>query len=200
MWNKNEVRQKCWANSLGSCSGGWSKEHYFSECILGDHIEAYGFDWTGNKKVTIPTSSATAKILCKHHNEKLSVLDEQIKKIRDEIKSFFQQAGKYKDHDPKVKRTFSVNGSMFERWLLKTALNCLILCRKKILLFPAPTLPCRTNFWFNEIRLLQSYGPLLGSPGCLSQSTAGCAFHNVQAGICNGKRPVSLVGRDGFGV
>ena len=108
--NKN----KCWAACFGDCEGELTAEHLISKSLFPDGIVfVEGFDWCKNlKKVGI--NSLTRKILCKKHNNDFSVLDSEAKYA---INCF----GKGKTERP-------INGILFERWLLKTAINLSIDC------------------------------------------------------------------------
>lgn len=110
MNNKN----KCWAACFGDCEGEITAEHLVSKSLFPDGIVfVEGFDWCKNiKKVGI--NSLTRKILCKKHNNDFSILDSEAKYA---INCF----GKGKTERP-------INGILFERWLLKTAINLSIDC------------------------------------------------------------------------
>ena len=108
--NKN----KCWAGYFGDCKGEITAEHLVSKSLFPDGIVfVEGFDWCKNiKKVGI--NSLTRKILCKKHNNDFSILDSEAKYA---INCF-----------EKGKTERPINGILFERWLLKTAINLSIDC------------------------------------------------------------------------
>ncbi|MGP5119454.1 hypothetical protein ACTXJF_05220 [Psychrobacter alimentarius] len=103
--NKN----KCWAAYFGNCEGEITAEHLVSKSLFPDGIVfVEGFDWCKNiKKVGI--NSLTRKILCKKHNNEFSILDSEAKYA---INCF-----------AKGKTERPIDGLLFERWLLKTAIN-----------------------------------------------------------------------------
>src|SRR5438128_1034101 len=66
----------CWAASLGDCSDKQSREHQISKGLFtSPTVTVQGFPWCMDAPITIGIGAATAKILCKHHNELLSDLD-----------------------------------------------------------------------------------------------------------------------------
>jgi hypothetical protein len=56
---------KCYANSLGGCSGKISKEHYISEHLLRElgPIKAKGFHWLRGEEKIIGASALTASVV-----------------------------------------------------------------------------------------------------------------------------------------
>lgn len=103
--NKN----KCWAKYFGDCEGELTAEHLISKSLFPDgKLYVEGFPWCqSGKKVGI--NSLTRKILCKKHNNEFSVVDSEAKYA---INCF-----------EKGKTERPINGLLFERWLLKTAIN-----------------------------------------------------------------------------
>ena len=108
--------KKCWAHGHGPCGGGQSREHLISHGIFDQpKIFVQGFEWCAEKEVEVGLSALTSKILCRKHNSELSAVDNQgilaIKALdgSDAALSSESQA--------------PVNGEIFERWLLKTAIN-----------------------------------------------------------------------------
>lgn len=72
----------CWAESLGTCSGKQSGEHYFSKSLFpGDAIKVCGFPWCKDQEMAIGMDSAVAKILCTKHNADLSPLDNEARRM-----------------------------------------------------------------------------------------------------------------------
>ena len=103
--NKN----KCWAAYFGDCEGEITAEHLVSKSLFPDGIAfVEGFDWCKNIK-RVGINSLTRKILCKKHNNDFSVLDSEAKYA---INCF-----------EKGKTERPIDGFIFERWLLKTAIN-----------------------------------------------------------------------------
>lgn len=106
---------KCYAKSLGNCSGPISKEHFISESILRQmgNIESKGVPWLTHLDRNITPNEFTSKCLCKYHNEFLSPLDSF-------AGEFFRKALHFMtEHDS----TVMVWGPTFERWLLKMLLG-----------------------------------------------------------------------------
>lgn len=113
----------CWAKSLGDCGGGWSKEHIISQSLFdSDHVTISGVDWTGQNVKKIPISGASAKLLCRKHNSKLSPLDSSIKKIKIAFDKYHADATIYLTGTP-MKAEYNIDGKEFERWILKTSIN-----------------------------------------------------------------------------
>ena len=111
---------KCWAKTLGGCSDIQSREHYLSQGLWeGDTITVKGL-WEEEK--TIGLSSLTAKNLCKTHNEFLSPLDSEAKKLFHIISELYRlQDVRLKLKPSKfwtVKR-YRAGGILFERWAAK---------------------------------------------------------------------------------
>lgn len=81
---------KCWASSLGDCSGKISGEHIISENLLKavvvDSIQEKSLD---NKVIrTMSPASFKAKILCWKHNSGLLNLDSNITQTLESIRKF----------------------------------------------------------------------------------------------------------------
>ena len=115
------TEKKCWAECLGNCSGGLSREHIVSKAFFEDeHISVSGFDWTKDEKQSIGLSSAVSKMLCRTHNSFLSPLDSEVKTAREYFRKLSELVAK--DNHTDV-LSGSINGVLFERWLLKTTLN-----------------------------------------------------------------------------
>ena len=130
---KSIMQRKCWAAPLGKCSPKLSREHIISAAFFdGNKITAAGFDWTREKVVEIPLSSAVAKVLCENHNNGLSDLDTAIKEIGERFKSVITMKST-------SAAAGSIDGSKFERWLLKTTLNVICTSPKMY-----------QNFWPDE--------------------------------------------------
>jgi hypothetical protein len=105
---------ECWASILGGCGGGSSREHYISDGILdGRTVNAFGLEWCKDAPKTIGIASATAKILCKIHNEALSPFDAEASKL-----SQFLTANVW--DDPLKTDTITLSGPFIEKWALKT--------------------------------------------------------------------------------
>ena len=66
---------QCYAKRLGNCNGPISDEHYISESVL-KLLAVRGGLFVDRKKLDIE-EVFHAKILCKYHNENLSLLATQ---------------------------------------------------------------------------------------------------------------------------
>lgn len=107
---------KCWAHSLGDCSGGMSGEHVFSNSIFKAGCSC-PILITGVKRIRQgqPTRGAEkSNVLCRHHNSTLSPLDSVI----GAIARFEAQVNNESFTDP-----LFIEGELLERWLLKTLVN-----------------------------------------------------------------------------
>jgi hypothetical protein len=108
---------ECWAATLGTCGGGPSREHYITDGIFeGETINAFGLPWCIDEPLSIGLAAATARILCKRHNEALSDLDNEASKLSKFITlNVFAQ--------PLVDDTTTLDGRLIEKWALKTLFN-----------------------------------------------------------------------------
>jgi len=114
----------CWAQCRGGCSQRISREHILSKALLdSEMIRVAGFSWCKDGYKTVGINSLTVKALCKVHNNALSPVDEAgvfaLRKIRELVTA--PHAVDTRTTQPS--RTVRVNGHLFERWLLKTAIN-----------------------------------------------------------------------------
>ena len=114
---------KCWANTIGGCCSKLSSEHYISGSLFGDSITVKGFGWCPQPK-TIGNASLVAKILCKNHNQFLSELDGEAKKLWEALDKTF-------DHSAQLSKNAVINGTFIERWMLKTLCNIMITGKQK---------------------------------------------------------------------
>lgn len=106
--------KNCWANGLGNCSDQISLEHYISQGIFDDKsIIVQGFSWCLDKPARIGIASFGANILCtKHNNELGECIDlEGVKLI------------KFLQNPSNKENSLIIKNDLFERWLLKTAIN-----------------------------------------------------------------------------
>lgn len=107
--------EKCWASEFSPCCEKISREHVISKGLFDTKtIYVQGFEWC-REEVKIGIESLTAKILCRKHNSLLSSID----KSGIEIISFLEQARDSKYDIPQI----TTSGHLFEKWLLKTAIN-----------------------------------------------------------------------------
>ena len=111
---------KCWAKTLGGCSNIQSREHFLSQGLWeGDTITVKGL-WEEER--TVGLRALAAKNLCKTHNEHLSPLDAEAKKIFTTIDELYRLQDVRLKLKPRkfwtVKR-YLRSGSLFERWAAK---------------------------------------------------------------------------------
>lgn len=108
---------ECWAACLGNCGGGPSREHYISDGIFdGRIVNAFGLDWCKSEPKNIGLASATAKILCKVHNQALSPFDAEAAKLSRFLTSNVLDV-------PENSNSIQLNGALLEKWALKTCVN-----------------------------------------------------------------------------
>ncbi len=122
--------RRCWAKEHSECGRGISREHYVSQGIFDqESIFVQGFDWCKDKEMKIGLQSASARILCGVHNNRLSQADcGGIAAVRR-----FEQVSNVVDVDLETKDdTLALDGHLFERWLLKTAINISFGCNQHI--------------------------------------------------------------------
>lgn len=112
--------KSCWAIERGGCDQGISREHLLSKGIFDDSfVYVKGFHWCRDVEVRVGLSSLTGKVLCGFHNSALSPVDiAGIKIVR-----YFDQLYPNIENLPSEKTEPPFDGHMFERWLLKTAIN-----------------------------------------------------------------------------
>ena len=130
---------KCWATIIGGCTRS-SKEHLISQSTFRNDtdykpgvIKGYGFPWSENKIVEIPFASLSAKVLCSHHNNALSNLDNEagmVAKTFLEVKNIFSKKSPRSNEEVVI---FHHSGDLLQRWFLKTFINFQSLYNKSAL-------------------------------------------------------------------
>jgi hypothetical protein len=113
--------KECWANKYSPCDGKLSREHYVSQSIFEQHfIYVSGLSWCKGEEKKISIANLTKKMLCEHHNNRLSIVDNAgINAVR-----VFEQLIPEKYRQAKtLPESQKIDGLNFERWLLKTAIN-----------------------------------------------------------------------------
>ncbi len=113
--------RNCWANKYSACNGKLSREHYILKNVFEQQfVYVSGFSWCKGKEQKISIANLTKRVLCEHHNNALSCIDEAgINAIR-----VFEQL--MPEEYRRVKATpdsQTIDGLNFERWLLKIAIN-----------------------------------------------------------------------------
>jgi len=108
---------ECWAEVLGDCAGGTSREHYVSDGIFDSEvITAFGLHWCKQKPMRVALRGAVSKILCKRHNEELSAFDSEASKLSRFL--YTNLLG-----DPFTAAEVTLRGDLLEKWALKTFVN-----------------------------------------------------------------------------
>jgi hypothetical protein len=118
--------EKCWANILGNCDGGISREHIVSKSLFtSTDIDVKGFAWCKEESKRIGVEGITKKCLCRKHNSELAHLDSAAGHAFDVLRKQTKLSNeRAKAPDKKFKKiTFSINATSLEKWLLKTLLN-----------------------------------------------------------------------------
>nr|MBV6629649.1 hypothetical protein [Oceanococcus sp. HetDA_MAG_MS8] len=95
-----------------------SREHFISQGAFDEqYISVQGFEWCADEPTKVSLASNASKILCGVHNNGLSPVDDEgIYALR-----YFQSLGHFEVKDGLNDRPIS--GFLFERWLLKVAIN-----------------------------------------------------------------------------
>lgn len=103
----------CWASEIGLCAGGLSREHLISKAVLKqDRLLIQGYDWCLDEPKEVSLSSLVRKHLCRYQNSLLSVIDEAGVRVVEAFES-----------DDSNTNDIILDGPLFERWLLKCAIN-----------------------------------------------------------------------------
>lgn len=105
----------CWAETLGNCSGGISREHIISASQFDTaSITVVGLPWCPEPK-SVGLASLVAKNLCRHHNTELSPSDREAARFKRRLDDI---------HTPgALPVRVSVDARLIEQWLLKTTIN-----------------------------------------------------------------------------
>lgn len=118
--------RKCWAEALGNCSDTLSGEHIVTAGLFPNSMVAVqGFSWCKDEPKTVGLSGLTRKILCTHHNNNLSPVDQAAISAFD----VFRECVRLSDARGAIReRRWSVvhltlDGEVLERWFLKTLIN-----------------------------------------------------------------------------
>jgi hypothetical protein len=114
---------KCWANAVSECSSRASGEHVFSKSLISSKVVSVsGYAWCGGGTKIVGLNALTKNCLCRNHNSGLSVLDREAKRFQDcvkKISDFMMSQSKFHG----TEETYSINGLLLERWLLKVLIN-----------------------------------------------------------------------------
>ncbi len=120
---------KCWAAVLGDCSDSLSREHVVSKSWYGvKTVTVTGMPWCRDAPKTVGVENLTAKVLCRSHNSRLSPVDvagTYVCKTLDICVDLGSRRAT--NHESSWSHDgFSVDGPLFERWLVKTAINLMV--------------------------------------------------------------------------
>jgi hypothetical protein len=118
----------CWAECLGDCGNKISREHLISKSLwVGDavRVRVQGFPWCKEGEKEIGLSGLTAKILCTHHNNGLSRVDEPGGAAFTQLREMTRLANVRKAMKPRLWKIvrYKIDGVLLERWFLKTLIN-----------------------------------------------------------------------------
>jgi hypothetical protein len=119
---------RCYARSRGDCAKELSSEHFFSRALLERIDESTGgvyvrgFPWQKSEVEQIGINRLASKVLCRHHNSQLSLLDQEALRLVTLIEKVAARSdGLCMD---------TVNGHYIERYLLKVL--CGLLASKSV--------------------------------------------------------------------
>lgn len=118
--------ESCWASPIGGCSDKRSREHYISASLWsGNEIEVIGLPWCRHETKKVGLGSLTAHILCEAHNNALSPLDQAAGHAFGALRRASALANtRGQKPEKRFNRVrFEADGSLLERWFLKTVLN-----------------------------------------------------------------------------
>jgi len=112
--------RNCWAREHSECEGKLSREHLVSSGIF-DQAEIFvqGFSWCKEER-KIGVANLTSRVLCEKHNSILSVVDQAGIDAVKIIESTLPP--RMRSIETSEVDTY-IDGHLFERWLLKTAIN-----------------------------------------------------------------------------
>lgn len=117
----------CWAECIGGCNGGISREHVVSKSLFqSTALHVKGFPWCKDDFRTVGIESLTSKILCQNHNNNLSQLDNEASNLFNAIREYcrLESVRKNTTSLARISRSATlVNAKLLERWFLKTLLN-----------------------------------------------------------------------------
>jgi len=106
----------CWAESLGGCGGGVSREHMISASQFDTAtITVVGLPWCRDTPKRVGLASLVARNLCRDHNTALSPCDAEAMRFKRCLDKIFTHAG--------LPVRSTLEARLLERWLLKTTIN-----------------------------------------------------------------------------
>lgn len=109
----------CYADRLGDCRGGLSREHYVTEAVLellGDTHRLSNTAWMtdGDRARDSSAADLCARVLCEGHNSDLASLD----RVGVEFCRFLLD-GLFDERPVTTPRLLTLDGMALERWVLK---------------------------------------------------------------------------------
>lgn len=116
---------ECYARSLCNCSNELTGEHWVSASVLEllgeEHIISQA-SWLSPGQFSRPilTGALVSRVLCKHHNEALSVLDACAKTFFSKLLQALSEPSTHTSP-----RQVSVDSDKLERWVLKVCCGAL---------------------------------------------------------------------------
>jgi hypothetical protein len=117
---------KCYAEPLGDCGGKLSREHFISGTLLRDRNAVFsveGLDPSRPEVVReVSAAALTARVLCEHHNSRLSDVDSASAPFLRHCRRFDHDLG---DDSSARFDEFVGSGAMVERWMAKALLGLL---------------------------------------------------------------------------
>jgi hypothetical protein len=118
--------RRCWAESLGNCSDKLSGEHIVSKGLfIDDLVGVQGLSWCKNEAKIIGLNSLTRNILCTHHNNTLSSIDDAaisaFNAYRESVR-LTSVREQMKERRWRITH-LQIDGNRLERWFLKTLIN-----------------------------------------------------------------------------
>lgn len=175
---------KCFARALNDCSAEITKEHFISEAVLklintdGKAMKISGPRWLKKgEERRVSISSMSAHILCKRHNNSLSLLDNIGKRFFQFVLGINLQSD-----------ILLINGFEIERWMLK--LLCGQIASNWHSPFQGDWQPplTWTNILFGEDKIIDGNG-LFFLTGNISAS-----FHQIGSWLVAGNEPHAING------
>lgn len=122
---------KCWADNLGSCEGKISGEHIISKGIFtGKFVNVQGFPWNRGEIKAIGINSITSNILCTHHNNSLSIVDNEGIDLFRAIRRFEEILSGRNFLINQSTLNHIASGKLLEQWFIKHAINLFIISSK----------------------------------------------------------------------
>jgi hypothetical protein len=117
----------CWAEILGGCDGPLTGEHLFSKGLFsGKSVQVQGDIWKTTKLKSIGVNSLTANILCRAHNNALSIVDDEGIRAFRAIRRFEEILSLRQTRFDAADLQHDVDGLLLERWFLKHAVNLFV--------------------------------------------------------------------------